>query len=49
VIGLRYEGCAATLAIHGLNSPEVWEGLRIIERQFVTELDRRREEEKPRR
>lgn len=47
VTGLRYGDCTAILAAHGLDDPEVWEGLRVIERVYLAqEAERRRAEER---
>ncbi len=35
VLGVRYADCAAVLEVYGLNDPEVWDGLRIVESAYV--------------
>ena len=43
-LGLRYEGCAAVLSRHpSLDVPGVWEGLRVLEGEFVAAWERKAE------
>ena len=35
VIGLRYEGAKARLSTEGLDHAEVWEGLAVIEDEWI--------------
>lgn len=41
IIGLRYEGAKARLSTEGLDHPEVWEGLQVIEDVFVQHMRER--------
>ena len=48
VLGLRYADCAAALDVYGLNVPEVWDGLRIVETVYCESVKRMNAREKGR-